>query len=108
VVKHFFFFFFFALSLPLTGCGLIVGLRTDYALSDAAIEGGAEAQADGMPPDAIADAPVDATGDGIIVCPMPTDVNCGGPLCPTCANGKNCMMNSDCASNNCMGSKCHQ
>jgi len=38
-----------------------------------------------------------------------TDIDCGGPLCAKCSIGKSCMVNSDCASNNCSGSPktCH-
>ena len=32
-----------------------------------------------------------------------TDVDCGGPTCPPCATGKNCLANSDCISGNCVG-----
>jgi hypothetical protein len=32
-----------------------------------------------------------------------TDIDCGGPTCPKCANGKNCAAHSDCA-----GGVCHQ
>jgi beta-glucosidase len=30
-----------------------------------------------------------------------TDVDCGGPTCPDCANGKLCLVNGDCVSGNC-------
>jgi hypothetical protein len=35
-----------------------------------------------------------------------TDVDCGGGTCPTCAAGKNCLANGDCASSICTGGKC--
>jgi beta-glucosidase len=30
-----------------------------------------------------------------------TDVDCGGPTCPDCPNGKTCLVNGDCVSGNC-------
>jgi hypothetical protein len=35
-----------------------------------------------------------------------SDVDCGGPTCGTCANGKTCNVNGDCASGNCSGGIC--
>jgi hypothetical protein len=34
-----------------------------------------------------------------------TDVDCGGPTCAKCGAGLQCMMNSDCQSNNCKNNK---
>jgi hypothetical protein len=35
-----------------------------------------------------------------------TDVDCGGSVCAACANGKKCVQNADCQSNNCSGMTC--
>jgi hypothetical protein len=35
-----------------------------------------------------------------------TDIDCGGPNCGACADGKNCIDNSDCQSNDCSGGVC--
>ena len=35
-----------------------------------------------------------------------SDVDCGGPACPKCTNGKTCLTNTDCASNTCAGGVC--
>ncbi len=43
----------------------------------------------------------DATQDG-----DETDVDCGGATCTACANGKMCLLNSDCQSNNCATNVC--
>jgi hypothetical protein len=37
---------------------------------------------------------------------LETDVDCGGPMCPRCSNGKACVANTDCTSNKCTSSKC--
>ena len=37
-----------------------------------------------------------------------TDVDCGGPDCPPCVTGKNCLQDNDCASNVCSGGICHE
>jgi hypothetical protein len=34
-----------------------------------------------------------------------TDIDCGGPLCPKCVNGKMCVQASDCASGSCSAGK---
>jgi hypothetical protein len=36
-----------------------------------------------------------------------TDVDCGGPVCPACALGKECVSNTDCISSACMAGTCH-
>ncbi|MEC7523330.1 MAG: hypothetical protein VYE22_25850 [Myxococcota bacterium] len=38
---------------------------------------------------------------------METDVDCGGPICPSCTSGQTCGMNDDCVSNICMGGTCN-
>ncbi len=35
-----------------------------------------------------------------------TDIDCGGTKCSKCSNGKACVINSDCSSNQCTGGKC--
>lgn len=35
-----------------------------------------------------------------------TDIDCGGSVCPRCANGKTCRAGSDCTSNTCTGGRC--
>jgi hypothetical protein len=35
-----------------------------------------------------------------------TDVDCGGPTCPKCAQGQVCDVNNDCASGSCAGGVC--
>jgi hypothetical protein len=35
-----------------------------------------------------------------------TDVDCGGPVCNPCQNGKNCLINRDCVSGKCQSGKC--
>jgi hypothetical protein len=35
-----------------------------------------------------------------------TDVDCGGPACPKCADGKSCMAPADCAAGACFANKC--
>jgi hypothetical protein len=35
-----------------------------------------------------------------------TDIDCGGGQCPVCANGKACLVNSDCQSSNCQNGIC--
>ncbi|MFO0755193.1 MAG: hypothetical protein U0359_01775 [Byssovorax sp.] len=35
-----------------------------------------------------------------------TDIDCGGPTCPKCANGKTCSASSDCTSGICQGGSC--
>lgn len=35
-----------------------------------------------------------------------TDIDCGGPACPPCANGKTCLQPGDCASGLCSGGTC--
>ncbi|MFO0760678.1 MAG: hypothetical protein U0359_29640 [Byssovorax sp.] len=35
-----------------------------------------------------------------------TDIDCGGLVCVKCQNGKTCLANSDCSSNNCSGGVC--
>jgi hypothetical protein len=35
-----------------------------------------------------------------------TDIDCGGAICSDCTNGKNCLINSDCSSNSCVGNVC--
>ncbi|MBR4984600.1 MAG: hypothetical protein IKY83_02525 [Proteobacteria bacterium] len=37
-----------------------------------------------------------------------TDVDCGGSNCPACQDGKACIANTDCISNNCDGGTCRQ
>ena len=37
-----------------------------------------------------------------------TDVDCGGPACPTCADGKACQQNTDCTANSCFANVCGQ
>jgi hypothetical protein len=37
-----------------------------------------------------------------------TDVDCGGPVCPGCANGLNCTLGTDCQSGHCVNGKCVQ
>jgi hypothetical protein len=39
---------------------------------------------------------LDAMQDG-----METDVDCGGPVCARCAQGKKCLVNSDCVTGAC-------
>jgi hypothetical protein len=41
---------------------------------------------------------------------LETDVNCGGGICQMCGTTKNCLVNSDCLSNNCSATtlKCLQ
>ena len=36
-----------------------------------------------------------------------TDVDCGGLICQKCADGKTCLIASDCNSNTCIGGKCY-
>jgi len=87
----------------LTGCGLIAGLRTDYELSDAALDGREAGEASA---DAGADAPtcMDRIKNG-----AETDVDCGGPECSRCADGKMCSSDNDCQSGNCgAAGKCRQ
>jgi hypothetical protein len=36
-----------------------------------------------------------------------TDVDCGGPACAPCANGRACVLNRDCGSVACSGGKCN-
>ncbi len=54
---------------------------------------------------------------GVCAAPAPTcvdgvkngsesDVDCGGAVCPKCANGKICLAGGDCLSSNCMGGVC--
>lgn len=50
---------------------------------------------------------------GPLVCAMngtrdgdETDVDCGGGLCPACADGKGCSSGADCASKVCVGGAC--
>ena len=35
-----------------------------------------------------------------------TDIDCGGPTCMKCENGKKCELSTDCMSANCMTSQC--
>src|SRR6187200_355580 len=35
-----------------------------------------------------------------------TDVDCGGGLCPRCADGKVCQLPNDCSSGTCTGGRC--
>lgn len=35
-----------------------------------------------------------------------TDVDCGGPFCPACADGLGCLVGSDCESGRCEVSLC--
>lgn len=35
-----------------------------------------------------------------------TDIDCGGGVCPVCNPGKNCLVNSDCVTNNCTSGIC--
>ncbi len=35
-----------------------------------------------------------------------TDVDCGGPICPACGNGKTCNGAMDCQSGNCLNNAC--
>jgi hypothetical protein len=35
-----------------------------------------------------------------------SDVDCGGPVCPRCADGQRCISNSDCSSSTCTGGVC--
>ena len=35
-----------------------------------------------------------------------TDVDCGGGTCPACANGKHCILGSDCQNNSCINGVC--
>ena len=35
-----------------------------------------------------------------------TDVDCGGPVCPACADGKKCVLSRDCASSVCTDGIC--
>ncbi len=35
-----------------------------------------------------------------------TDVDCGGPVCPSCAIGKSCVLGTDCASQLCLSGLC--
>lgn len=35
-----------------------------------------------------------------------TDIDCGGSICPQCADGKHCLVDSDCASSVCMAGIC--
>src|SRR5262249_19673924 len=44
--------------------------------------------------------PADLVKDG-----FETDVDCGGPDCPGCTNTKSCLINADCASGYCDGTK---
>jgi hypothetical protein len=44
---------------------------------------------------------MDAIKDG-----AETDVDCGGPACPTCATGKLCAVDADCTSNTCVMGVC--
>lgn len=37
-----------------------------------------------------------------------TDDDCGGPNCPGCDEGQNCVVNSDCMDNNCQAGICQQ
>lgn len=107
-----------AIFLVLPGCGLVVGLRSDYANGEAGASdasGGGEGGGnegggpDGAPNDTgAADSPQDSTStwDGNPCSDMQqdgqeTDVDCGGGTCAPCANGKRCAMNSDCQSNDC-------
>jgi hypothetical protein len=43
----------------------------------------------------------DAVHDG-----AETDIDCGGPNCPACTNGKSCLVGSDCLSQGCAGGVC--
>lgn len=52
------------------------------------------------PLDVIAPSPAPTCTDGIKN-GFETDVDCGGPFCPKCANFRGCLTNSDCLSNNC-------
>ncbi len=38
---------------------------------------------------------------------METDVDCGGPICPTCTTGQMCAVAGDCDSSICMGGTCN-
>jgi hypothetical protein len=51
--------------------------------------------------DGAADTCADGTKDG-----DETDLDCGGPTCASCINGRACVANRDCASLLCAGSKC--
>ncbi|MGU7774993.1 YncE family protein [Burkholderia sp. MR1-5-21] len=37
---------------------------------------------------------------------LETDVDCGGPVCPKCAQFKSCNVNADCQSNQCVSGRC--
>jgi len=93
----------FAFAALLNGCGLIAGLRTDYVLSDAALDAPGDANADA---DANAGSDAAATCADMIQNGVETDVDCGGGQCPKCTNGKTCVKNSDCQSDNCTQNKC--
>jgi hypothetical protein len=84
-------------SLLMTGCGLVVGLRTDYELSDAASDGGGDADS-ASTMDSCVGTCCNMMQDG-----NETDTDCGGSGCRKCDVGKKCVNNGDCLSN-----KCHQ
>lgn len=92
--------------LVLPGCGVLVGLRSDYELGDASVEAGAgDAASDGKDASRDANKACDAADptccdnmkDG-----KETDVDCGGGVCPRCGNGQTCKQDNDCTSNNCL------
>jgi hypothetical protein len=110
----------------LSGCGIVVGLRGDYVLGDASVDGALDGQgadgADGSMPDAPADTSLSDTADvidtGIPDVPpdVPaqclnmtqdineSDVDCGGTSpCPRCTSGRKCMLGTDCVSGMCNG-----
>jgi hypothetical protein len=58
--------------------------------------GGADAGSDGQPP---------RCNDGVQNGDE-TDVDCGGPICPSCVIGKNCNTSSDCVGMNCVMGNC--
>jgi hypothetical protein len=116
VVKRALRFLAFALVMP--GCGFIVGLRTDYEVTDASIDGlpmpdvamgeatsmmesGSDANAMdvAMRPD-VCDASLATCCNGIKD-GLETDTDCGGGECPKCPNGSTCAQNTDCLSGNC-------
>ncbi len=72
--------------------------------SDAQADGGADGAGDGP-----SDAPLVDRSCGTTCCDgiqdgMETDVDCGGLLCPACANGLHCTTGTDCQSLDCAGS----
>src|SRR3954470_11956228 len=52
-------------------------------------------------PDAHATSCTDAIKNG-----LETDVDCGGPSCPRCAGGHECLSSPDCASSVCINGHC--